>query len=434
MIRPASKVPKKLWHAIRIVLIITLTLIVVTPPTVLHAWTTNDLNTYQTKYPWYNPNDTCGNAAGGGGGPANLTVGKDFSLGPLTDSVGRRVNLMKALMSDYHLTPEQAAGPVGNFMAESGGINLPPDINEGEHVGAPPKFSGGYGWAQWTGPRQVSFINYVTPPSNPAYMASKSEHANDAANYAWLKKELNESQKVTIDAISKTSSPEDSAVAFEAAFERAGNKVLDTRKTNARQVYQEYQGKGTAQGSTGTGGGASTGSGGAGCTGPSSTGTGIVGKYAFPLIGSKKVVLNPGMFRNGTADRGGHPYIAFDILANPGTPVAAFLSGTVTEVTTDKCPGRMISIYNAESDLVVSYLHMDMQGNAALGATVTAGQQVGKVGPPANGCGTPHLHIDVAAGKTRPGCRREDCPAANAAKFRDIGPQLFQTYQVLPNN
>jgi hypothetical protein len=160
-------------------------------------------------------------------------------------------------MADFGLSAEQASGAVGNFMAESGGINLPPDINEGEHEGAPPKFSGGYGWAQWTGPRQVAFIDYVTAPEQ-GFMASKTDHANDAANYAWLKKELSESQKVTIDALKGASTPEDAAVAFEAAFERAGKPVLDKRKSNARQVYEESLGNSVTQGGTATGTSVST--------------------------------------------------------------------------------------------------------------------------------------------------------------------------------
>ncbi len=113
--------------------------------------------------------------------------------------------------------------------------------------------------------------------------------------------------------------------------------------------------------------------------------------------------------------------------------MVAFMSGTVTTVTTDKCPGRMISIYNQEADLTISYLHMSMSGNAGLGETVTVGQRVGTVGTTAEGCTVPHLHIDAANGNSRPGCTREDCPAENAAQFVDIGPQLFTTFEALPD-
>src|SRR5690606_1326464 len=73
----------------------------------------------------------------GTGGPANIHVDQGFSLG--TDPQERRVNLVRALMNDFGLTAEQASGIVGNFMAESGGHHLPPDINEGTRSGAPPR-------------------------------------------------------------------------------------------------------------------------------------------------------------------------------------------------------------------------------------------------------------------------------------------------------
>lgn len=354
------------------------------------------------------------------GTPANITVDKGFSLG--TDDKERRVNLMKALMADFQLTPEQAAGIVGNFMWESGGKNLPPDVNQGKGPG-PPLFSGGYGWAQWTGSRQVTFIDFAIAGG---YMGSKSEHATDAANYAYLKNELTTTYKSTIPELKKFNTTDETTASFEATFEAAGKPAIANRQAFAREVLAEYNGGG-AGGSTGSTGATS----GSAC---STGGAAIVGDVAFPLKTTKSVVSakNPGMFHDGNTEKGGHPYTAFDILADPGTEVVAFMSGTVTLLTTDKCPGQMISIYNEQSDLTISYLHMDFGNHVNVGDTVTPGQHVGMVGPPANGCGIPHLHIDAAQGKTRPGCARENCPPANASKFVDIGPQLFTTYEALP--
>jgi len=166
--------------------------------------------------------------------------------------------------------------------------------------------------------------------------------------------------------------------------------------------------------------------------GCSSDATGIVGKYAFPLKGRKSVVNNPGMFNNNTADRGGHPYIAFDIMANSGTQVVPFLDGTVQDITTDKCGTTMFSVYNSESDLTISYLHLNAGGIPSNGAKVTHGSQVIATVAPGP-CGTgDHLHIDAAKGNSRPGCSREKCPSSNASRFTDIGPQLYETYQALP--
>lgn len=362
---------------------------------------------------WYNPDysSLCSKAA-------NLSVGLSFSLG--SDPKERRINLIKALMNDFGLKAEQAAGVVGNFMHESGGKQLPPDVNEGGEAG-PPKFSGGYGWAQWTGGRQTAFIDFAI---DKGYMQSKSEHATDAANYAYLKDELSKGYKATVTELQKEGekqgSPEEAAVSFEATFERAGVPALEPRKTNARQAYEEYR----SDSSTGETSNVT------GCTGPDSAA--IVGGYAFPLQTRKSAISNNGIFKDGTTSLGGHPYTAYDILVDTGTPVLAFVDGTVTHVGTDKCPGTLVSIYNKESDLTVSYLHMSPSNHVQKGDEVKAGDRVGEVGTKENGCNIPHLHIDAAKGSYRPACRRESCPAANRSKFKSIGRELFNTYQQLP--
>lgn len=362
----------------------------------------------------------------GTGVGATTKVPVNFNLG--SGAAQRQVNLMKALMADYGFTAAQAAGIIGNFVVESGGADLPPNINEGGAAG-PPRFSGGYGWAQWTASRQRTFIDYAV---KNGYMSSRSVSATDAANYAYLKYELNTGYKNTVTDLKKQTSPENAAISWERTFERAGVPALGKRSAAARTAYNNY----VASGSTGNEGGAEAPNG--DNTACDSTGNGdpaIVGNYAFPLLGSKRVVKNPGMFHGGTADRGGHPYIAFDILVNPGVPVVALMSGVVTHLGEDRCPGRLISVYNKEANLVISYLHlnMDEKTHVAKGTTVAAGAKIGLVGSASNGCGTPHLHIDAAKGQTRPGCSRLNCPAANASKFVDIGPQLYQTFQKLPN-
>lgn len=353
------------------------------------------------------PTADSGGAAGG--------VPLNFSLG--SDPKERRVNLIKALMADYGLTAEQAAGPVGNFMRESGGAHLPPDVNEGGHAG-PPRFSGGYGWAQWTASRQDTFIAFAV---KKGYMKSSGDRATDAANYAYLKNELAGGYRSTITQLKKQKTPEDAAVSFEATFERAGVPALEERKTGARQAFTEYQ-----QG----GGGSGTGTGGASeC---SVGGSAIVGDVAFPLKTTKSKIQNRTMFANGTADQGGHPYIAYDILVAPGTEVVAFMGGKVTNISSDRCPGRLVGIYNQEANMIVSYMHLDFNDHIGMGTEVQPGERVGKVGPAQNGCGIAHLHIDAMKGRTRLSCSRLGCPSSTQRLFADLGPKLFETYQLLP--
>ncbi|PID30404.1 hypothetical protein CR983_02850 [Candidatus Saccharibacteria bacterium] len=341
------------------------------------------------------------------------SVDAKFNLGSSAEE--RQGNLIRALMADYGLKDFQAAGVVGNFMLESGGANLPPNNNEGGIAG-PPRFKGGYGWPQWTGGRQRSFIDFAIQKN---YMASKSESATDAANYAYFKHEIATSEKAAMPALKKTTSVEQATETFMKKYERPGVPALSRRVENAKTALRNST---AATGTTNIA---------ANCMAGNSS-SGIVGNTAFPLIGTKAVVKNPDMFSNGTASLGGHPYTAFDILAAPGTPVAAFLTGKVTRIMNDRCGGRMISIYNESENLTISYLHMASQAEVKQGDTVSLGQRIGVVGSAGSGCGTPHLHIDAVKGTRRIGCSRKSCPEKNKALFVNIGKELYDTFQALP--
>lgn len=378
----------------------------------------------------------------GTGGPANLDVSADFSLG--TGAAERRVNLVRVLMRDYKLNEAQASGIVGNFMHESGGYNLPPARNQGDSSDAPPKFDGlGYGWAQWTGGsvvrrsgklvgvggRQGTFIAFAV---NNGFMRSENVKATDAANYAYLKHELANGYEDTITAVKRASGVRTATIAFMNTFEKPGDPQTNKRVSAAQTVFNEVTGRGGEAGNTGSRRQFSDPQEGLTCGTGSASGATVIGGKAFPVGNKKSDVNNPGMFNNGNTDQGDHPYTAYDILADPGTPVYAYISGTVNHIGTDKCPGRLISIYNKENNLTVSYLHLAMRGHVQDGTKVSAGQRVGAVGTDSNGCGIAHLHIDVARGNDRPGCSRENCPSSNASKFVDIGADLFKLFQALP--
>lgn len=374
---------------------------------------------------FYDPNaQVC---VSSGASPSNNggEVAKDFSLGSGTPE--RPVNLAKNLMSDYGLTVEQAVGIVGNFMHESGGEDLPPDMNQGMTRGAPhPSFAGGkaYGWAQWDGPRKKAFVKYG---ADNGYTDSMSSPATDASNYAYLKYELDNTETSTMPAVKNAESVQAAVIAFEANFERAGKPAIAVRTALANKLLGWYNGDGG-----GSGGG---GSGSVTCdTGGGGTQAGSFGNTAFPLAGNKSVVNNPGMFKDGTTDQGGHPYTSYDILADTGVKVNAFIDGTVTHISNDRCPGRLISIYNKEHNVVTSYLHLSMNTSSHVkkGDKVKAGDKVGVVGTTREGCTVPHLHIDVVKGDRRVGCSRLNCPAKNQALFVDIGPDLFKTFEALP--
>ena len=371
---------------------------------------------------------TCGIdsfSAIGEGDFKSINVSKDFTLG--TENGKRAVNLANQMKADFSLTDAQAAGIVGNFMWESGGSHLPPNINEGGTAG-PPKFHGGYGWAQWTGGRQTQFIKFAI---SKGYMTSKSDEANDAANYAFLKYELIMTERSTLPAVGKTSTAADAARAFEANFERAGKPVLDERIKRANQLFNALK-NGT---DVDTSAPDATDQTDAVCD----VGTGIPagGKVfdtvVFPLTVKQSQVRNKNIFKNSTTQRAGHPYIAFDILAAAGTEVVALTGGKVTDVNLDGSLGGNITIYNEEKKLHIFYTHMTPKRSIKKNDTIAIGQPLGallsvKKKPAIN---ADHLHIDAGTGRVREGCSRSN-PSGAACKTRvDIGPDLYNAWEKL---
>lgn len=391
-----------------------LAVLVFSPVQTVMAASDDDVKSAAQDFPYYDKTiDVTSNGSTCTQASASGPVSASFSLG--SSAAERQATLVKQLMSTYRLTAEQASGPVGNFMWESGGKDLPPDHNEGAGAG-PPAFSGGYGWAQWTGGRQVAFIDYAI---KNGYMKSKSEHATDGANYAYLTHELDVSYKETITELKKQSTPESAALSFEATFERANPAYahLSDRKKNAREAFNAYKSQS---------GGATTSGSSSGC----GSDVAVLGNYAFPLAGHKSVVKNPGIFHDGTTDQGGHPYIAYDIYANKGTEVVAFTSGKVTYESIDRCNVKFLTIWNQELKLGITYMHLS--DHIGMGKTVQPGDHVGTVGQGSGdpGCEIQHLHIDASTDRVRQACSRTGCTIQD--HFRPIGKELYQTYQALP--
>src|SRR3954471_22929580 len=82
--------------------------------------------------------------------------------------------VMDDLIFDFGLTPEQASGVVGNLGAESGLKAI--------QERRPVRGRGGFGWAQWTGPRRVAFERWC--------LERDLDLTSYAANYSFLKAEL----------------------------------------------------------------------------------------------------------------------------------------------------------------------------------------------------------------------------------------------------
>lgn len=84
---------------------------------------------------------------------------------------------IKRLAADVNITPEQAAGIFGQLGHESAGLQA---INEYKPV--VPGSRGGFGWAQWTGPRRRQFESWASQ--------NKADVSDPETNYQFLLHEL----------------------------------------------------------------------------------------------------------------------------------------------------------------------------------------------------------------------------------------------------
>jgi len=136
--------------------------------------------------------------------------------------------IMNLLMADFGLDVESAAAILGNLGHESGGFQF---LQEKQPM--VPGSAGGYGWAQWTGPRRREYEAYC--------QRNGFDPASDTANYKFLFVELSGSERAAIPAVKNAMGLEAKVQAFEAAFERAGIKHYEGRNEWARKALDAYR-------------------------------------------------------------------------------------------------------------------------------------------------------------------------------------------------
>ena len=137
-------------------------------------------------------------------------------------------DIMRLLMKDFDFDETDAAAVVGNLGHESGGFRFLQELKP-----MIPGSRGGYGWAQWTGPRRVAFEKYCE--------RNKLDPASDKANYGFLFVELTGSEKKAVDAVRNALGLYNKVVAFEKNFERAGIKHYDRRMIWAEKALEAYK-------------------------------------------------------------------------------------------------------------------------------------------------------------------------------------------------
>lgn len=121
--------------------------------------------------------------------------------------------VMRQLIADFALTTADAAAVLGNIGHECAGFTLMQEQGV--------KTKGGYGWAQWTGPRRTAYESYCK-------RSGKSPDGDDA-NYAYLFVELTTTESSAIPAVKAASTLQSKVIAFEMHFERAGVKNYTSR-------------------------------------------------------------------------------------------------------------------------------------------------------------------------------------------------------------
>lgn len=135
--------------------------------------------------------------------------------------------IMRLLMRDFGLDDLSAAAIVGNLGHESGGFRF---LQEKKPL--IPGSKGGYGWAQWTGPRRRQYEAYCK--------RNNLDPASDKANYGFLFVELTGSEKAAIPAVKAAVGLAAKVKAFELKFERAGIKHYPSRNNYATQALKAY--------------------------------------------------------------------------------------------------------------------------------------------------------------------------------------------------
>lgn len=117
------------------------------------------------------------------------------------------------LTTDLHpLKLFQAAGIVGNLGFES-------DEFKAFHEEGVPVGLGGYGWAQWTGPRRRSFFVWCS--------THRLQRRSDQANYGYLLEELRTTHRSTMQRLHKQATIDAAVWSVGQTFERPGGTTPD---------------------------------------------------------------------------------------------------------------------------------------------------------------------------------------------------------------
>jgi peptidoglycan hydrolase-like protein with peptidoglycan-binding domain len=132
---------------------------------------------------------------------------------------------MDAFLADLLST----SAAFGNLGLESNGLTTLQEISPTVKGSR-----GGYGWAQWTGPRRRNYESFCR--------VRKLDPASDEANYQFLVSELSGSYKSVLPKVKAASGLKNKVIAFERGYEGAGVKNYDARMAWANIAYDAFSG------------------------------------------------------------------------------------------------------------------------------------------------------------------------------------------------
>ncbi|WCM24403.1 phage tail tip lysozyme [Paraburkholderia bryophila] len=179
------------------------------------------------------PSTTPADGVSGAGGASWGGLSTAPQTTALSESQGHAVaeQYIANLQKDFGLTHDQAAGIVANLWHESGGMNS--GINQGGAIGQPSSNmaddnGNGYGIAQWGGSRKQGLIDFAH--------ANGLDPSSQAANYGYLKQELQTDHANAIAAVKGTSSADAATEAFSSSFEQASDPEMASRLQDLQEV------------------------------------------------------------------------------------------------------------------------------------------------------------------------------------------------------
>lgn len=321
------------------------------------------------------------------------------------------------------LSPEQAAGIIGNIDVESGGD--PENLQDpAGRTKEPANVEVGWGLIQWTpGKKIIGLLSTAGINSPPHTLEAQLEliwwHMNNVSPtgvqnmYAQFKN-ITDVSKATIE--------------FEDKVEGAGVPNIDTRITRAKEALRRFGGGGSGSAPVdSTTSGSECGS--------NEGGVASANGFTFPLKTTQSALKNnsKGKWCYESKDNCHHDYEAADLMIPTGTTVIAAKPGRVVSTHSGNQHPNNITIKSDDGKGLNYYTHLGANTvTLRNGAEVSGGDVLGRVGTSDDAMGTdPHLHFDMLPPRYsyRPSCSGAGC---SGYPFINVQPALIETFKQLP--